>query len=68
MKKNLLIAVFALFAITMLSSCGSSSTKEKTVSEKESAAVTYTCPMHPEVTSDKPGDCPKCGMALVEKK
>jgi manganese oxidase len=25
----------------------------------------YTCPMHPEVRSDKPGKCPKCGMALV---
>ncbi|MDX1481855.1 MAG: copper-translocating P-type ATPase [Woeseiaceae bacterium] len=24
----------------------------------------YTCPMHPEVQSDQPGDCPKCGMAL----
>jgi Cu2+-exporting ATPase len=30
----------------------------------------YICPMHPEVTSDKPGNCPKCGMNLVptEKK
>jgi hypothetical protein len=28
----------------------------------------YTCPMHPEVTSDKPGKCPKCGMNLVPKK
>jgi hypothetical protein len=28
----------------------------------------YSCPMHPEVTSDKPGNCPKCGMALVKKK
>jgi Cu(I)/Ag(I) efflux system membrane fusion protein len=27
----------------------------------------YTCPMHPEVVSDKPGSCPKCGMALVLK-
>lgn len=28
----------------------------------------YTCPMHPEVISDKPGKCPKCGgMELVEK-
>lgn len=24
----------------------------------------YVCPMHPEVTSDKPGKCPKCGMDL----
>ncbi|WP_440996837.1 copper-transporting P-type ATPase [Arhodomonas sp. SL1] len=24
----------------------------------------YTCPMHPAVVSDGPGECPKCGMAL----
>lgn len=28
---------------------------------------TYTCPMHPEIISDKPGACPKCGMALESK-
>lgn len=28
----------------------------------------YTCPMHPEVTADTPGRCPKCGMNLVESK
>src|SRR3546814_1038107 len=26
--------------------------------------ATYTCPMHPEVEQEGPGDCPKCGMAL----
>jgi len=24
----------------------------------------YTCPMHPEVISNEPGNCPKCGMTL----
>jgi hypothetical protein len=31
--------------------------------EKES----YTCPMHANVVSDKPGKCPKCKMDLVKK-
>lgn len=35
--------------------------------ESEEATV-YVCPMHPEVTSDAPGKCPKCGMALVERR
>ena len=26
--------------------------------------ATYTCPMHPEIRSDRPGACPICGMAL----
>ncbi len=29
--------------------------------------IIYTCPMHKDVISDKPGTCPKCGMRLVER-
>ena len=28
------------------------------------AGTIYTCPMHPEIRQDHPGDCPKCGMSL----
>lgn len=28
------------------------------------ADVIYTCPMHPQIRQDKPGNCPICGMAL----
>jgi Cu+-exporting ATPase len=31
------------------------------------AGSIYTCPMHPEVEQDHPGNCPKCGMALEPK-
>ncbi len=31
------------------------------------AKMVYSCPMHPEVVSDVPGKCPKCGMNLVKK-
>jgi hypothetical protein len=33
----------------------------------DSTEATYTCPMHPEVISDKQGQCPKCGMDLILK-
>lgn len=34
----------------------------------EQISETYTCPMHSEIHSDKPGVCPKCGMNLVQEK
>jgi len=33
-------------------------------SEPAPAGTKYTCPMHPEIVRDAPGDCPICGMAL----
>ena len=40
--------------------------KKKEV-KQTSQKIIYTCPMHPEVQNDKPGNCPKCGMKLVKK-
>ena len=33
---------------------------------KPSLGARYFCPMDPEITSDRPGACPKCGMALEQ--
>ena len=35
------------------------------MNNSDEKAKISTCPMHPEVTSDKPGSCPKCGMGMV---
>ena len=37
---------------------------KKQVSQKKDL---YYCPMHPNFTSDKPGDCSICGMSLVKR-
>jgi len=49
-----------------LPSCSNPTTKSPAVESKAKEQIVYTCPMHPEIQSDKPGDCPKCGMELVK--
>lgn len=36
--------------------------------KQHSEKMKYSCPMHPDVTSDKPGKCSKCGMDLTKTK
>jgi hypothetical protein len=43
-------------------------TRLKLPVKRATAAIQYVCPMHPEVVSNKPGECPKCGMTLEPKK
>lgn len=73
-KKTLIL----IFAVTILSLIGiyafipahtiEASNTANSVSLTDSTDTkTYTCPMHPEVISDKPGQCPKCGMDLELK-
>ncbi len=61
--KKIIVITAALF-ITSLAIFA----QQKTGKKNTTSQITYTCPMHPEITSNKPGKCPKCGMALVEKK
>jgi hypothetical protein len=73
MKK--IIIAFMLLAATVFAACNNTNTSE---SKKDSivatptgdtskmiSALKYTCTMHPEVISDTPGHCPKCGMEMV---
>jgi membrane fusion protein, copper/silver efflux system len=41
-----------------------STAEQQPVGDQQNQAV-YTCVMHPQIRSDKPGDCPLCGMKLV---
>lgn len=44
--------------------CGEAKDEPSITSSIENNNDRYTCPMHPEVSQDGPGTCPKCGMAL----
>ena len=56
-----------LVTVSFASAQSTKNTQPKSKTDTTAKAV-YTCPMHPEVISDKPGKCPKCGMDLVKKK
>ncbi len=65
----MLMAVAILFsAVTVFATNTTNTVSDTTKTKKvKPAKVQYTCTMHPEVLSDKPGKCPKCGMTLVKK-
>ncbi len=66
-KKLNSIGFFALLLIfTVLSSCKNNheNHQQEATHEQNSGAV-YTCPMHPEIIRNQPGNCPICKMKLV---
>lgn len=65
MKTLNIIFALILFAL----GCGDKSPSHEGHQEHEQQekAKVYTCPMHPEIIRNEPGQCPICGMKLVEK-
>jgi predicted RNA-binding Zn-ribbon protein involved in translation (DUF1610 family) len=60
LMKKLIILTMAILTTSTLIFGQTKAGKQDTTQH----AALYTCPMHPEVTSHKPGKCPKCGMTL----
>jgi hypothetical protein len=67
MKTKWIMASLAAMALS-LAAFNVTGCKKSAPSESGPQAHQYTCPMHPEVVKDAPGNCPKCGMKLVEKR
>jgi Cu(I)/Ag(I) efflux system membrane fusion protein len=55
------MVIFIGFGMVFIYSCQS-----KQANKQQAAGVYYTCPMHHQIHSDKPGKCPICGMTLVK--
>ncbi len=67
----LLVTGVLLIGLCMLNSCKKSEpAPSETSAEKmqEMGEQKWTCSMHPEIISDKPGKCSTCGMDLVPQK
>lgn len=58
-----------LLLITMLISACSDKKKKSAIiaTAQVKSGIKYTCPMHPQIMEDHPGNCPICGMTLVKK-
>ena len=72
MKTKIITTAFALIiscSVTFAQNKTKSGDKQSTSTKMEMAkdSVYYTCPMHSNVKMDKPGKCPRCGMALEKK-
>lgn len=68
MRTKINLAITCLVAITLtFGACGSQEKKDPATEQNStSQKALYTCSMHPEVRSDRPGKCPKCGMELIK--
>jgi len=65
MKAINILLTGLLLSTILLTACSDKKKEQTTVQAKSD--VKYTCPMHPQILEDHPGNCPICGMTLVKK-
>lgn len=65
MKCIRIILPAILFGTLLIAAC--SNPKQAPVQAQSKTAIQYTCPMHPQILEDHPGNCPICRMTLVKK-
>ena len=77
MKRDILLLILIAVSTITFIACNNSNTKsQNSTSQTDTTAKhdtlaeneMYTCKMHQDVMSDKPGKCSKCGMTLVKQK
>jgi membrane fusion protein, copper/silver efflux system len=66
-RRAIIVGVIIVAAIIGVFIPGRYNNKQRTGTISETAKDLYYCPMHPNFTSDKPGDCGICGMSLVKR-
>ncbi len=67
MKRKMRLSGLGALSMTMPRSAPADNRETASHAHEAAHSTEWTCPMHPEVRSQRPGDCPKCGMALVPR-
>ncbi len=77
LRRAAVLAALGLIVLAALGGCSREPASEPVAAAVDDTAAehavkhanpTYRCPMHPDVVRDEPGECPICGMELVEVK